>query len=41
LPGDKATTEVLDEFQRIEGAARAAATPVTLLSLVQRTQKPG
>jgi membrane protein len=41
LPGDKATTEVLEEFQRIEGAARAAATPVTLLSLVQRTQKPG
>jgi membrane protein len=40
LPGDKATAEVLDEFQKIENAERAAATPVTLLTLVQRTQKP-
>jgi membrane protein len=40
LPGDRATTEVLEEFHKIENAERAAAAPVTLLALVQRSQKP-
>jgi membrane protein len=31
--------EVLDEFEKIEQAERAASAPVTLLTLVQRTQK--
>jgi membrane protein len=40
LPDTPVSTEVLEEFQKIENAERAAASPVTLLSLVQRTQKP-
>jgi len=39
-PNDNASAEILDEFAKIEGAARAAAAPVTLLNLIQRTQKP-
>ncbi len=39
-PNDNASAEVLEEFGKIEGAARAAATPVTLLALIQRSQKP-
>ncbi|HTR41415.1 MAG TPA: YhjD/YihY/BrkB family envelope integrity protein [Pseudomonadales bacterium] len=39
-PNDNANAEVLEEYGRIEGAARAAATPVTLLNLIQRSQKP-
>lgn len=38
-PNDNANAEVLEEYGRIEGAARAAATPVTLLNLIQRSQK--
>jgi membrane protein len=40
LPNTPLSTEVLGEFQKIEDAERAAASPVTLLTLVQRTQKP-
>jgi membrane protein len=39
-PNDKASAEVLDEFWKIENAERAVAAPITLLSLIQRTQKP-
>jgi membrane protein len=40
LPNTPVSTEVLEEFQKIENAERAAASPVTLLALVQRAQKP-
>jgi membrane protein len=39
-PNDKASSEVLDEFWKVENAERAVASPITLLSLIQRTQKP-
>ena len=39
LPNTPLSTEVLNEFAKIEDAERAAASPVTLLTLVQRTQK--
>jgi membrane protein len=39
LPNTPVSTEVLEEFQKIEDAERDAATPVTLLTLVQRSQK--
>jgi membrane protein len=39
-PNDNSNTEVLEEYGRIEGAARAAATPITLQNLIQRSQKP-
>lgn len=39
LPNSPLTAEVLDEFQKIEKAECAAASPVTLLTLVQRSQK--
>ena len=40
-PNDNANSEVLEEYGKIEGAARAAATPVTLQNLIQRSQKIG
>ena len=39
-PNYKASSEVLDEFWKVENAERAVASPITLLSLIQRTQKP-
>jgi membrane protein len=39
-PNGNASEEVLDEFGKIENAERAVASPITLLSLIQRTQKP-
>jgi membrane protein len=35
-PNEHASAEILDEFQKIENVERAAAAPVTLLSLVQK-----
>ncbi len=40
LPDKAGNLELLDEFIKIEKAERAAGSPVTLLSLVQLTQKP-
>ena len=39
VPKNAAATEVLHEFEKIEKAESAAAAPITLLALVQRTQK--
>jgi len=40
-PDNRAAAEILGEFQKVEAAECAAATPVTLLTLVQRSQKVG
>jgi membrane protein len=40
LPDKLGNLELLDEFIKVEKAERAAGSPVTLLSLVQLTQKP-
>lgn len=40
-PGTPCAAEILAEFQKIENAERATASPVTLLDLVQRADKEG
>lgn len=37
--GTPCALEIMNEFEKIENAERAAAVPLTLLTLVQRTQK--
>jgi membrane protein len=40
VPKNASAQEVLREFEKVEKAESAAASPITLLALVQRTQKP-
>ena len=40
LPRTDLSVEILEEFEKVEKAESAAATPVTLLMLVQRSGKP-
>lgn len=39
MPKNAAATEILHEFEKIEKAEFSAASPLTLLTMVQRTQK--